>query len=55
MTPDEFLALPPDDSKTQLIDGEFVVTEVRIEHNRIALTTPLIPGFEIDVTSLFDR
>lgn len=37
MTADEFLALPPDNSKAQLIDGEIVVTDVRLRHNRIVL------------------
>jgi Uma2 family endonuclease len=36
MTADEFLALPPDNSKTQLIDGELVMTDVRLRHQRLA-------------------
>jgi len=35
MTADEFLALPPDDKKTQLIDGELVETDARTRHEYI--------------------
>lgn len=37
MTADEFLTLPPDDKKTQLIDGELVETDARTRHQDIAL------------------
>ncbi len=38
MTADEFLALPPDDTKTQLIDGELVeLTDARLRHQDIML------------------
>ena len=36
MTADEFFSLPPDNSKTQLIDGELVTTDARIRHQRLA-------------------
>jgi len=36
MTADEFLSLPPDDTKTQLIDGELVeLTDARLRHQLI--------------------
>jgi Uma2 family endonuclease len=35
MTADEVLALPPDNSKDQLIDGEIVESEARLRHQRI--------------------
>jgi len=38
MTADEFLSLPPDKSRTQLIDGELVaMTDVRLRHSRIEI------------------
>ena len=38
MTADEFLSLPPDDTKTQLIDGELVeLTDARLRHTRIVV------------------
>ncbi len=37
MTADEFLSTPPDNTKTQLIDGELVVADIRLRHNRIQI------------------
>jgi len=37
MTADEFLAFPPDEQRTQLIDGVVVVSEPSIRHQRIVL------------------
>ena len=34
-TAEEYLALPPDERHTQLIDGEIVVTDPRLRHQRI--------------------
>jgi len=36
-TADEYFALPPTEQRTQLIDGEVVVTEASIRHQRIML------------------
>ena len=35
MTADEFLALPPDNTHTQLIDGELVVSDAILRHQRL--------------------
>jgi Uma2 family endonuclease len=37
LTAEEYFALPPSDKRTQLIDGEIVVTEASLRHQRIAL------------------
>jgi Uma2 family endonuclease len=37
LTADEYFALPPTEQQTQLIDGEIVVTEASLRHQRIAL------------------
>lgn len=37
MTADEFLALPPDGRHTQLIDGEIVVSDPQLRHQRLVL------------------
>lgn len=37
MSADEFLALPPSDWHRQLIDGELVVTEPKVSHQRIVI------------------
>jgi Uma2 family endonuclease len=37
LTADEYLALPLEDRHTQLIDGEIVVTDARLRHQRIVL------------------
>ncbi len=36
LTAEEYLALPPTDKRTQLIDGEIVVNEPPVRHQRIA-------------------
>lgn len=35
LTADEYFALPPHEKRTQLIDGEIVVTEASLRHQRI--------------------
>jgi Uma2 family endonuclease len=35
LTADEYFALPPTEQRTQLIDGEIVVTEASLRHQRI--------------------
>ena len=35
LTADEYFALPPTEQRTQLIDGEIVVTEASVRHQRI--------------------
>ncbi|MEW6153949.1 MAG: Uma2 family endonuclease [Actinomycetota bacterium] len=35
LTADQFLSLPPDQARTQLIDGEVVVTEPGVRHQRL--------------------
>ncbi len=35
LTAEEYFALPPTEKRTQLIDGEIVVTEARVRHQRI--------------------
>ncbi len=35
LTAEEYFALPPTDTRTQLIDGEIVVTEPTVRHQRI--------------------
>jgi Uma2 family endonuclease len=37
LTADEYFALPPTEQRTQLINGEIVVTEASLRHQRIAL------------------
>ena len=37
LTADEYFALPPTEQRTQLIDGEVVVPEAGLRHQRIAL------------------
>jgi len=37
LTADEYFALPPTEHRTQLIDGEIVVTEASLRHQRITL------------------
>jgi Uma2 family endonuclease len=37
LTADEYFALPPIEQRTQLIDGEVVVTEASLRHQRITL------------------
>jgi Uma2 family endonuclease len=37
LTADEYFALPPTEYQTQLIDGEIVVTEASLRHQRITL------------------
>jgi Uma2 family endonuclease len=37
LTADEYFALPPTEQRTQLIDGEVVVTEASLRHQRITL------------------
>src|SRR5215218_3017957 len=36
LTADEYFALPPTEQRTQLINGEIVVTEASLRHQRIA-------------------
>jgi hypothetical protein len=36
LTADEYFALPPTEQRTQLINGEIVVTEGSLRHQRIA-------------------
>lgn len=36
LTADEYFALPPSEKRTQLINGEIVVTEASLRHQRIA-------------------
>ncbi len=36
LTADEYFALPPTEQRTQLINGEIVVTEANLRHQRIA-------------------
>ncbi len=36
LTAEEYFALPPTDERTQLIDGEIVVTEPTVRHQRLA-------------------
>ncbi len=36
LTADEYFALPPNEQRTQLINGEIVVTEASLRHQRIA-------------------
>ncbi len=36
LTAEEYFALPPTEQRTQLIDGEIVVTEVGLRHQRVA-------------------
>ena len=36
LTAEEYFALPPTDKRTQLIDGEVVVTEASLRHQRVA-------------------
>ncbi len=35
LTAEEYFALPPTDKRTQLIDGEIVVTEPSVRHQRL--------------------
>ncbi len=35
LTAEEYFALPPTEKRTQLIDGEIVVTEASVRHQRI--------------------
>ena len=37
LTAEEYFALPPTEKRTQLIDGEIVVTEASLRHQRITL------------------
>ena len=37
LTAEEYFALPPTDQRTQLIDGEIVVTEPSVRHQRLTL------------------
>jgi Uma2 family endonuclease len=37
LTAEEYFALPPTEQRTQLIDGEIVVTEASLRHQRITL------------------
>ena len=39
LTADEYFALPPTEQRTQLINGEIVVTEATLRHQRITLET----------------
>jgi Uma2 family endonuclease len=61
LTAEEFLALPLDEYRfTQLIDGEIVVSEPLLHHQRVtgfikALTSPQLPGFSLPVQELLDR
>ena len=37
LTAEEYLALPPTEQRTQLINGEVVVTEPSVRHQRITM------------------
>jgi len=37
LTADEYFSLPPSEHRTQLVDGEIVVTEASLRHQRITL------------------
>jgi hypothetical protein len=54
LTADEYLALPLEDRHTQLIDGEIVDLALEVGAGE-ELTTPLLPGFALDLAALFDR
>jgi Uma2 family endonuclease len=41
LTAEEYFALPPTEQRTQLINGEIVVTEATLRHQRIALELAL--------------
>ena len=67
LTAEAYLALPPEPN-TQLVDGEVVVNDPSVRHQRILvelealeggrgeqLATPLLPGLAVDLGALFDR
>ena len=53
MTADEYLAQPLDERepRTQLIDGEVVLNQPKLPHQRVVVR--LLPNFELPLRSLF--